>query len=126
MPPPILSTLLLRRAGVSLLAHAEHTLDLGGNIVAQGGDTDRHAGVASRLAKDLQEEIGGSVRDLGLAMERRIGVHIDGKAKAPRDPVEVAIESRTEMSDHIEGREAGGLSRSRGWLFDAAAEKVGL
>jgi hypothetical protein len=30
------------------------------------------------------------------------------------------------MSDHIEGREAGGLSRSRGWLFDAAAEKVGL
>jgi hypothetical protein len=30
------------------------------------------------------------------------------------------------MSYHIEGREAGGLSRSRGWLFDAAAEKVGL
>jgi hypothetical protein len=82
--------------------------------------------MASCFAEDFQEEIGGSVRDLGLATERRIGVHIDGQAKAPLDPIEVAIESRTEMSYHIEGREAGGLSRSRGWLFDAAAEKVGL
>ena len=91
------------------LAHAEHALDLGGDIVRQSGDADRHASVAPRLAEDLQNEIGGAVGDLGLAMKRRVGIHIDGKADTLRDPVEVAVERRTEMGDNVEGRKAGGL-----------------
>ena len=65
--------------------------------------------MAPGLAEDLQKEVGGAVRDLGLAVEVGVGIHIDRDAHAARDPVQVAVQRRAQVGDDVERREARGL-----------------
>lgn len=63
-----------------LLEDLDHEADFDGNAEGEGGDSDGGAGVPAGFTEDFDEEVGGTVDDLGVGGEIGFGVDVSAEA----------------------------------------------
>ena len=112
--------------GLGSLIDFEHPFDFDAGVERQFGHADGGAGVAARVAQNLDHQVRGAVHDRRKRRESGDGIDEAAEAHAFDDVVEIA-DGGLQLSEKIDGAEPRGLLADlrRDFRADLALVRIG-